>query len=374
MGCPCPRAVKWTAAASAKTGKDDRMKTMACCVIPVLLTLGCVSGGKAASNQEPPPPDWVRDLGTAYPSADWVAVTGQATSRNGAEDAAMNALARAFKTDIASLTETNERFSQIVNDAPGKKGVTFNESRDFSSQVKTASSVTALIGVETGTFQAGDTWYANARMNRRDCAARYAGMVRENESVINSLLGRALESRDSFDAFAALYYAASIARVTDSFQNILEVLDPAAVNRRPAYGGETAIKNRMQALAGRVTVGIAVETEDRQEAFTIRRALGSFFTGMGFKINEQGPGDYTLGARVIFETVETTQVKTCRWFLDAALENRGGTEIYSYTGQNRAAHLLDNEARRLALRGVENSVKEGDFAEDFNRWLGTLLE
>jgi hypothetical protein len=289
----------------------------------------------------------------------------------------MNALARAFKTDITSLTEANQQFSQIVNDAAGKKTVNFNESRDFSSQVKTANSVKALIGVETGTFQSADgTWYANARMNRRECAARYAGMVRENEAVINTLLSRAaaLEGRSGFEAYAALYFAASVAQVTDNFQNILEVLDPSAVNRRPGYGSAAAIKTRMLALAGRITIGLSVETEDRQEAVTIRRALGALFTGMGFKVNEQGMGDYILSTHVIFEAVATTQVRTCRWFLDAALNTRDGRALFSYTGQDRAAHLLDKEARRLALHDVESSVKEGDFAGNFDAWLGSLLE
>jgi hypothetical protein len=256
--------------------------------------------------------------------------------------------------------------------------VAFKESQNFSAQVKTGSSVKALIGVETGTFQTadGNTWYVNARMNRKECASRYAGMVRENAAVINDLLGRAaaLESRSGLEAFAALYYAASIAGVTDNFQNILEVLDPSAVNRRPGYGGVAAIKNRMLVIAGRITIGLRVETEDRQEAVTIRRALGAFFTGMGFKVNEQGTGDYILSAGVIFETVETTQTKTCRWFFDAVLEDRDGKALFSYTSQDRAAHLQDKEARRLALRGVESSVKEGDFAGHFNTWLGSLLE
>jgi hypothetical protein len=290
----------------------------------------------------------------------------------------MNALARAFKTDIASLSEANQRFSQIVHDAAGKKSVAFNESKDFSNQVKTESSVNALIGVETGIFQTadGNTWYANARMNRRECTARYVGMVRENAAVINDLLDRAavLESRNGFEAYSALYFAASVAQVTDNFQNILEVLDPSAVNRRPGYGGASAIKTRILALTGRITIGLTVETEDRQEAVTIRRALGSFFTGMGFMVNEQGTGDYTLSAGVRFEAVETTQVKSCRWFLDAALVERGGRALFSYTGQDRAAHLQDKEARRLALRGVENSIKEGAFAGDFKAWFGSLLE
>jgi hypothetical protein len=358
------------------------MKKMLLCVIPLIVILGCASSGQVnmdqrRSSSSQSVPDWVRDPEKAYPSADWVAAMGQGTGRKEAEDAAISALARVFKTDINSLIEANQQFSQIVNDTEGKKSVAFSESKDyFSNQVKIESSVQALIGVETGVFQSEDGWYANVRMNRRECAIRYTGMVRENAAVINDLLGRAaaLESRNGFEAYSALYLAASVAQVTDNFQNILELLDPSAVNRRPGYGGAAAIKTRMLALAGRITVGLMVETEDRQEAVTIRRALGSFFTGMGFKVNEQGTGDYTLNAGVSFEAVETTQVKTCRWFLDAVLEGRGGRALFSYTGQDRAAHYQDKEARRLALRDLESSVKEGDFAGNFKAWLGSLLE
>jgi hypothetical protein len=348
-------------------------------LIPCMAFMGCASGGEAAPTRAQPAaaPEWVWDLERAYPFSGWVAATGQGASRNEAEDAAMNSLAQAFKTDVASLTEMNQRFAQIVDDA-GKKNVAFSESRDFSSQVRTASNVSALIGVETGVFQElnGETWHANARMNRRDCAARYAGMVRENDAVINSLLNRAanLQDRSGFEAYAALQYAESIAQATDNFQNILEVLDPSTMNRRPGYGGAAAIRTRMLALAGRIVVGLMVDTADQQEAVTISRALGSFFTGMGFKINEQGTGNYTLNVRAAFESVETTQIKTCRWFLDAALEEPGGGSLFSYTGQDQVAHSLGQEARRLALQDMERSIKAGDFAGDFDAWLGSLLE
>jgi hypothetical protein len=131
----------------------------------------------------------------------------------------------------------------------------------------------------------------------------------------------------------------------------------------------------MVSLAGGITVGLVVETDDPQEALTVRRALGAFFTGMGFKADEQGTGDYTLNARVSFEAVvDTTRVKSCHWRLEAALETREGKALYSYTGQDRAAHLQEREARRLALRGVESAIREGDFAGNFNAWLGSLLD
>jgi hypothetical protein len=135
----------------------------------------------------------------AYPSADWVAVMGQGPIQGEAEDAAMNALARAFKTDIASLSEANQRFSQIVHDVAGKKSVAFNESKDFSNQVKTESSVSALIGVETGMKRVRDDagndslgFYGGASIELR--LYRYFGILTGIKGII-CLSTRANEGR-----------------------------------------------------------------------------------------------------------------------------------------------------------------------------------
>ncbi|GHU47830.1 hypothetical protein FACS1894200_03820 [Spirochaetia bacterium] len=333
--------------------------------------MGC---GTVGANPNPSPimQDW------PYPSTDWVAVTRQAASEREAEDAARNALARTFNTNITSIIEINERFSEIVHDAAGKKSVTFGNSTNIFANTKIWTSVNALIGVVTETFHAADrTWYANARMNRHDCAVRYASMVRENEAVINGLLSRAAALQSGFDAYAALYYAASIAQATDNFQNILEVLDPSAVNRRPNYGSTAAIKTQMLVpFARRITIGLSVETEDQREADRIRGALGAFFTDRGFKVNQQGADDYTLKANVTFEKGDTTDLKTCRWDLNAPLEDRDGKALFWHKGRGSATAFQDKEARSEALCDVESSIKEGDFVKHFNQWLwlGSLLE
>ena len=65
-------------------------------------------------------PGWVNSLERTYPSREWVAVTAQGVSQAQAEGAAMDALARAFKTDVASLTQSSQQFSQIVSGASGE--------------------------------------------------------------------------------------------------------------------------------------------------------------------------------------------------------------------------------------------------------------
>jgi len=322
-------------------------------------------------------PVWVNELEKAFPSCDWVAVVAQGASQPQAESAVMNALARAFKTDVASLTQASQRFSQIVSDAAGKKTVPFDESKNFSQDVNTSTNVHGLIGVQIDAYRAPDnTVYMNARMNRRECAARYSGMIRENAAVINRLLAdaAAIAQQDSFDVYSRLIFAHAIALVTDNFQNILEVLDPTAVNRKPGYGGANAIKTKMLECAARITIGVVMDTEQPTDKTLLTRAAGSFFKDLGFKISEQGVGNYVLLANARFEGL-AQNVNSCRYYLDAAMENRNKAAVFSFTEDDRKAHPNNAaEARRLAVRAAENSFKEGKFAREFNSWLNSLLD
>jgi len=322
-------------------------------------------------------PVWLTNLERAYPSKEWIAVTAQGVSQLQAENAAMNALARAFRTNIESLTKTSQRFSEIIENSKGSKTITFNESKNFSQDVQTSSNVHGLIGVQIDIYSAPDkTVYAIARMNHKECAARYSGMIRENTAIINRLLSTAaaMPIQDSLEVYSRLSFAHAIAQITDNFQNILEVLDPAVANKRPNYGGANAIKAKMIEYAARITIGIAVTTEQQADKTLLTRAAGSFFKDMGFKINETGNGNYVLRANVHFEEIEQN-VYSSRYYLDAVLENEEGLSLFSFTEDDRKAHPnMVSEARRLAVRAVETSFKEGKFAHEFDSWLNSLME
>jgi len=319
-------------------------------------------------------PNWVNNLHQAFPEREWVAVTAQGTDQSQAEAAAMNALARAFRTDVASITHASQQFSQIVNNSAGSRNVSFDESRNFEQEVITGTNVKGLIGVQIDVYRARDTVYVNARMNRRECAARYSAMIRENTAVINRLLAlAAAASPGTFEAYANLSFAYAVAQVTDNFQNILEVLDISAVNRRPGYGGANAIRAAMFECAALITIGLVIETEQQSDKTLFTRAAGSFFRDRGFRINENGQGNYVLRANVSFEELRQSVI-TCRYYFDAALENRNGVSIFSFTENDRKAHMnIASEARRLAVRAVETSIKEGRFAQEFDAWLNSLL-
>jgi len=285
----------------------------------------------------------------------------------------MNALARAFKINISSLTQATQKYSEIVNSG----NPTLEESKNFLQEVNTAANVQGLIGVQMDTYKAKDnTVHVNARMNRKECAARYTGMIRINTSIINNQLSAAaaMPQKGTFEVYAKLGFAHSLAQATDNFQNILEVLDPTAVNRKPNYGGANAIKAKMLETAALITIGVTVNTEQQADKTLLTRAAGSFFRDLGFKTDESGKGNYVLRVNVRFEPVQQS-VLSCRYYLDAAFNGANGVSLFSFTEDDRKAHYDDaSEARRLAVRAVESSFKEGKFAVEFNAWLNSLVE
>ena len=321
-------------------------------------------------------PGWVTSLDGTFPSREWVAVTAEGSSQSQAESNAMNALARAFRTDVASLTQSSQQFSQIVNntEGKGKNNIAFNESRNFSQEIDTSTNVRGLIGVQIDVYRDNrGTVHVCARMNRRESAVRYSGMIEENTAIIDKLLASAVPP-GTFEAYARLSFAHALAQVADNFQNILEVLDPAAANRRPVYGGAGVIRTRMLECASLIIVGVTINTEQQAEQTLFTRAAGSFFKDRGFKTDEQGKGDYVLRVNVRFEEIRQN-VQSCRYHLDAVLVNQNGATIFSFTEEERKAHRNSSvEARRLAVQAVETSVKEAKFAQEFDSWLNSFID
>jgi len=348
--------------------------------LAVILFCGCAG---TPADAQVKAPAWVENLEKAFPSKDWVAVVGQGANQPQAEAAAMNSLARAFKTDIEGITNASLRFGQIVEAAAKSKVIDFSESKNYLQEVNITSNVRGLIGVQIDLFRAADsTVYVNARMNRRECSARYAGMIKENSAIIDKLLTAAalFPDRASFDVYSRLSFAYAIAQVTDNFQHILEVLDPTAVNRKPAYGGANNIRTKMLDCGSLITIVVSVDTELAADKPLLTRAIGSFFRDLGFKTSESNSlpaasrGNYLLLMNARFETI-SQNVISCRYYLDAALEDSNKKAIFSFTEDDRKAHPnTASEARRLAVRAAETSLKEGKFAMEFEAWLNSLLD
>jgi hypothetical protein len=305
-------------------------------------------------------PAWIQNLEQVYPSREWIAVAASGSSQ---------------AWGVESLTQASLQFSQMVNDSAGKKSISFDESEYFFREISTATRVKGLIGVQIDQYHAGDgTVYVNARMNRRECAARYASMIRENDRVIHSLIAVAESLPNTLDSYAALNYAYNLAVVTDNFQSILEVLNPQSVSQKPSYRSADAIKILLQAAARTIIFKVEVEGDVGGQ---VGRAFGQYFSNRGFRTTRGANYTHLLNASLAMSNAEmgsNQRYRYVRYNLTVYIEDQDGMEVYSSTENGREGHASESEARLWSLRKIESSIKENEFAHGFNDYLASLLK
>jgi hypothetical protein len=337
--------------------------------------VSCATSGalKSKSDAARPQPGWVADNEGVYPDSRWISVVETAKNQNTAQAAALNSLVQMFRVDVQAMTKTNQSFAQVATGAGAEKIADFTQIQGFAQDVRTASNVPGLIGVESDYWTAPNgTVYANARMNRKECAARYSALIRENEKVIAFLEQQAASVPSTFDAFELLNFAVNTADVTDSLQSILEVIDVTTAARKPSYGNAANVKTLAAAAARAIiiTVRVSGDADGR-----VTKAFTSFLDKKGFRTNVSGPNMYLFVAEFELEPVELPlqRNKFVRYVLKASIEDRNGIEVFSHSENDRQGHVTEEEARQRALRAAEASIASGKFAGSFDSYLESLL-
>jgi hypothetical protein len=329
----------------------------------------------AEGTQKGGTPRWVYDLKAVYSDSEWLAVIEQAGSRQNAESAAVDALARIFSTDVVGVTNAYMEYAQAFTNAKKKKIASLDEShesRAFAQNVTTTASVSGLIGVVTESAQDHNgIWWAVSRMNRAECAAVYEKTVRENERIIADLRADAEQHPGTLDAYTDLRFAVIIAQVTDDLQSKLAILDKNAARRGVSYGNTDALRAEALDVARSVVVDVQVTGD---ESGRLANALTAFFTKQGFRSGSDG--EYTLSTEYTVESVDlpnTRGYQYVRYTFQTALRDRAGKDFFAWSETGREGHISQADAYQRALRTAETAVTEGGFAQAFNACLDSLL-
>ena len=346
-------------------------KLLLACLIPALALLSCAGSPKAGSKA---PPLWVTDSDKAYPNSEWLCVVEHEQNEKIAERAAITRLAQVFHVDLNSVTSANRQLAEDISKVRGKTAIVTSQSSDIAQELVSTSVVSGLIGlqVESWTNSRDGTAYANARMNRKECSARYSAMIRENEKVIDQLKDEADQNPETFEAYQLLNVAHSVALVTDNFHSLLTVLDPSTISKRPSYGNAEAVKSLAQNAARTIVVTVNVSGDENDR---IAKAFADCFTSRGFRTNAAGANPYTLAASFSLEDVDLGNPRNVfvRYILNCSLKNREGTEILSFSENGREGHLTETEARQRTIRAAEQAIGSTGFALKFDAFLASLL-
>jgi hypothetical protein len=352
----------------------ERIFAEVCILAACVLCAACAASPSAnapAANQQKTPL-WVTDREAAYPNGQWLCAVESGRSKNEAEEAELSSLSQSFRVDIAASEQASQAFFSAAQKSGGKTMRETGEFSGFSREVNAVSQVAGLIGVERDAWisPSGEVWAA-ARMNRAECSARYGSLAAENEKLIALLLDNAKSMPETFDACANLAFAASVAELTDNYYAVLSVLRTETAGKAPAYGGSGAIKAQLQTASRSVPVAVNVNGDVDGR---IAKAFSQVFASRGFRTGSGGQA-HTL--RADFKTEDSEQVNKdnifVRYTITAALTAPGGKELLSWSQNDREGHLLREEARQRAIRGVERRIAEDGFAAEFDAWFASLL-
>jgi hypothetical protein len=338
------------------------------------LFLAVIVSSCASSPQIQMPPLWVTDTEKVYPDRDWLVVVEAEQDAKLAERAAVTRLSQVFRVDLVSVTDANRQFAETVSSVKGKKLLLTSQSNTIAQELISTSAVSGLIGlqVESWSNPKGRS-YANARMNRAECSARYSAMIRENEKVISGLQEEAERNPRTFEAFRMLNLAHSFALVTDNLHSLLTVLDTSAISKRPSYGNAEAVKSLAQNAGRSIIVTVRVNGDNSGR---IEKAFTESLNSRGFKTSAVGDNSYVLAASFQIEDaviVNPNNYKFARYILNYSLKDRGGAELFSSSDNGREGHLTDSEARQRAVRAAEQSIASNGFAVNFDAFLASLI-
>jgi len=336
------------------------------------LVFSCAGSPKETSHQSPPL--WVTDTEKAYPNRDWLVVVEAEQDAKLAEKAAVTRLAQVFRVDLVSITNANRQFAETISSVKGKSRLITSQSTDIAQELVSTSAVSGLIGlqVESWANPQGRS-YANARMNRAECSARYSGMIRENEKVIGGLQEEAGRNPRTFEAFQMLNLAYSFALVTDNFHSLLTVLDPSAVSTRPSYGNAETVKSLAQSAGRSIIVTVSVNGDNSGR---IEKAFTESLNTRGFRTSSSEENSYVLAASFQLEDVviaNPNNYKYARYILNYSLKNKDGAELLSASNNGREGHLTVSEARQRAIRAAEQDIASTGFAVNFDAFFASLL-
>jgi hypothetical protein len=327
----------------------------------------------AGSPQSKPPPLWVTEPEKAYPDRDWLCVVEAEQDAKLAERAAVIRLSQVFRVDLVSVTDANRQFAETVSSVKGKTRLITSQSSDIAQELISTSAVSGLIGLQVESWSnPNGRSYANARMNRKECSARYSSMIRENEKVIGGLLEEAERNPRTFEAFQMLNLAYSFALVTDNFHILLTVLDPSSISNRPSYGNAQAVKTLAQNAGRSIAVTVKV---DGDNGGRIEKAFTECFNSRGFRTGAAGDNPYVLSASLQLEDADIANpnnYKYARYVLNYSLKDRKGVELFSSSDNGREGHLTESEARQRAIRAAEQLIATTGFAANFDAFVASF--
>jgi hypothetical protein len=320
----------------------------------VLLTGGCTwVPGKGK-------PTWVDGRTLDYPSAQYLTGVGQADNRSRAEDRAYAAVARIFKTAVASQAKDRESYSIVEN-----RGIVNVERRltiDSVTKVSTEKVLENVRIMDNWYDSDNELHYALAVMNRSQAEASLLDKLEELDQAITAEIMKTRQADDKLVKVRALLKAGRNTILREAYNMDLRVIRHSGQGIPSTYRPNELFSELEQFLAVNLALAAHVSGDQAELA---QHALVEGLLREGLHVRTQ-PSEADTGSpellvrgtvRLFPIKVGDPHFKYVRWCSDFEVLNVvTGHVIGAVSRGGKEGHLTEGEAMAKTLRVMQQEV------------------
>lgn len=335
------------------------MKIVTFCLFILSTTLlfwGC------ASTEALPPPQWVDNVRSVYPSDTYIAQVGEGKSAAEAKNNAVAAVATYLKTQVQTRREASLRMFE-------QNGSVTSERALSSKTVVTSDVDLSAVEYARPWQSAQRTWYCAAYIERESAWKNYEPVLRSKRAAFMDFYDKAQNEKEPL--LRIRWYNAAQAsgdEFTDAYLFALLLSDTRTEN---AYKNDFALVSSIKALREQAlqksTLFISVkdDTTALVEA-SVTKAISSchFITE-----KKQSAASYTALVLVDYGLTDMRGIKVASPSVSLSIES-SGTVLYTYTVTAPRTNGLDERiVKTQAAQALANAL-ESKLADDICEKLG----
>jgi hypothetical protein len=327
--------------------------------IAISMAIGACASGRAVArddgaNRRGGRPDWVDGESRQYPQDTYMTGVGAGDGRQAAENVALAALSRVFRTEVEQTTRDFQRETTVGEGAAAQSVSTVD-----ITQVTRASTAKVLEGariVQAWTDPETARVHALAVLERAPAIRGVEGRLGEIDADVARLLAEA-DKAGALGAVRALAAAIGALHERAAFEAELRVLARGR-GRPPAVAAAEVARRLRRVLAERLPVAIEVQGEG---ADVVHGALAEALTARGFVVagaGEDGAAALRITGRmeVVPADVKDGKWTFVRWRAEFELKAADGASMGHVQEQGKEGHLSMSEAHARALRVLRDKV------------------
>ncbi len=301
-------------------------------------------------------PAWVDGASLQYPQNTHLTAVGFGDDRQSAESSAYGAIARIFRSEIHSVTQEAERFSQTEG---SREETRVDRSVDIQSQTAVRSKIALeqVQIVEHWVDPLSKVHYALAAMNRSQAAMSLRQKMLEAASEAKTWEVRAKEASEPLVSAKALQKALKASKRVDEYQSHLRVIDSGKTNLDGGLSLTPDLKGQLNTLLNEhFQVELVLSGPHAKD---VEAAILEGLNQQGFTL---GPNSSLLVTGVI--RFEKTGPKSpvwhfVRWSTRITLTEKASGQVFGTIRRTgREGQLSPDAADEKALIALQDELSE----------------